>query len=74
MGGLKREWERDFRLEVAVEGREVTIRANRAGLVSLAKQLLTMAQEHVPSGCHLHYEAGTALEDDSHDLVIALLK
>lgn len=36
--------------------------ANRAGLVSLARQLLTLAQEDAPSGAHLHLTAGQEIE------------
>jgi hypothetical protein len=49
---------------------DVLLRANPAGLVSLAKQLLTLAQQGVPAGSHIHYDAGEELEDDSVPLIL----
>lgn len=48
--GLHVEWEDGFEIEVDVDGPEVRVVANRAGLVSLARQLLTLAQADAPSG------------------------
>jgi hypothetical protein len=67
---IQAEWEPDYRLSVTVDDGEVRIRANRDGLVSLAKHLLTLAQDGVPSGSHVHYDPGGSLEDDSTPLVV----
>ncbi|THV30686.1 Imm32 family immunity protein [Glycomyces paridis] len=46
-------WESDTRLTVSVVdysfGREIEIQGNRAGLISLARDLLTLAQEGAPN-------------------------
>ncbi len=47
-----------------------TLSANKAGLTSLAIQLLTLAQDNVPAGCHIHYDKFNSLEDGSIELVI----
>lgn len=67
--GLQLVWENNFSIKVVSDG-EVYIKANRAGLVSLARHLLTLAQEEVPNGCHIHLDENNSLEEDSVDLVI----
>ena len=51
--GIKTEWEYDFQITCSVAGDEVHLKANRAGLLSLASHLLTLAQEDVPDGTHI---------------------
>lgn len=46
------------------------ITANKPGLISLAKQLLTLAQDKVPSGYHLHFDEFNSLEEKSYELII----
>ena len=68
--GLHLEWSDGFEIEVQVHSGEVLIRANKAGLVSLAQHLLTLAEDAVPAGTHVHLDASRELEDTSCDLVI----
>ena len=49
---------------------ETVIKANREGLISLAKILLTLAQENVPSGAHVHMDAFNFLEEGSQELIL----
>ena len=51
---------------------ETVICANRNGLITLAKALLTLAQENVPSGAHIHLDEFNFLEEDSSELVLVL--
>jgi hypothetical protein len=44
--GLHLEWSDGFEIEVQVHSGEVLIRANKAGLVSLAQHLLTLGAEN----------------------------
>ncbi len=67
--GLQLDWENDFSIKV-LKDNEVTIKANCAGLISLARHMLTLAQQDVPNGCHIHLDENNSLEDDSIDLVI----
>jgi len=68
--GLHLEWSPGFEIEVQAHSREIVIRANRAGLMSLAQHMLTLAEDSVPSGTHVHLDASQELEDASLDLVI----
>lgn len=62
------EWYDGFRISVSVDDRQVTISANREGLISLAGQLRALA-EGLP-GDHIHYDEHNALEGGSAELVI----
>jgi hypothetical protein len=53
--------------------REIAIAANRAGLISLARHLVTLALETVPSGYDLHYSDLSILEEGSVQLHISKL-
>ena len=68
--GLHLEWSHGFQIEVQVHSGEVLIRANMAGLTSLAQHLLTLAEDAVPVGTHIHLDASRDLEGTSADLVI----
>ena len=48
----------------------VVITADTEGLITRARHLLTLAQEEVPVGSHLHYDTMT-LEDGSLDLTLS---
>ncbi|TDD44435.1 hypothetical protein E1263_40675 [Kribbella antibiotica] len=67
--GLTFEWDDGFVIEVDVSGTEVVVSANRAGLVSLARHLLVLAQDGVPSGHHVHLTADQEIESPV-DLVL----
>ena len=68
--GLQLSWESNYVIEVKKEENEVMIIANNEGLLSLAKHLLTLAQEEVPSGSHIHLDQYNSLESESIDLII----
>ncbi|MGW2062575.1 Imm32 family immunity protein [Streptomyces sp. NPDC001937] len=63
-------WDEDARIEVRNLGGEVVIEANAAGLRTLAGHLLTLAQDAVPDGSHLHLEDSNGLADGSVGLVL----
>jgi hypothetical protein len=68
--GLHLEWYHGFEISVTESQGEVVIRANEAGLISLAQHLLTLAEHAVPAGSHIHMDASRELEDESLDLVL----
>jgi hypothetical protein len=68
-GGLPLDWEHGFEIAVESSG-ECVIRANKAGLVSLARILLTLALDEVEPGAHVHLDDMNSLEDGSAELVI----
>lgn len=67
---IKRVWERNFTIKAQIDDNTVIVKANEAGLKSLAKQLFTLAQPSVPIGSHLHYDDSNSLEDGSCELII----
>jgi hypothetical protein len=68
--GLRLEWSLGFEIEVQAHQGEVVIKANKAGLVSLAQHMLTLAEDPMPNGTHIHLDPARELEDASLDLVI----
>lgn len=67
-------WDDGFQILVDRSKSEVTIRANTAGLVSLARHCLTLAQEPVPPGSHIHLTDSVELDAGSGDLIIDKLQ
>lgn len=67
--GVRFVWEEGFEISVEVYSTEVSIKANRAGLISLARHLLTLAQEEVQGGAHVHLTANQEIESDV-DLIL----
>ena len=57
-------------IEAVRQPSELVIRANEAGLRLIAGQLLAMAQNGVPAGTHLHFDAGSGLEDGSAAFIV----
>ena len=52
--GIEFNWEYGFEINTSFD-KEILISANKAGLISLARHLLTLAQDSVPSGTHIHF-------------------
>lgn len=61
-------WEDGFEISATVSDNEVTISANREGMVSLANILLTLAEER--PGTHVHLDELNSLEDGSCELIL----
>lgn len=61
-------WEDGFEIGTAISGGEVTISANREGLISLANIMLDLAEE-LP-GAHVHLDERNCLGDGSCELII----
>lgn len=61
-------WEDGFMIAVKNEGRQVVISANREGLLSLANNLRTLADE--TPGSHFHLDMYNSLEEGSAELVV----
>lgn len=67
--GLQFSWDEGFEIMVSVARSEVLIKANRAGLTSLARHLLTLAQGGVSGGVHVHLTADQEIESEV-DLIL----
>ncbi len=61
-------WKNGFSIKVKVDSGTVIISANKEGLLSLAKQLTTLA-EALP-GNHIHYDEDNSLEEGSAEMII----
>ena len=68
--GLWLQWEKYFAISVNALGNEVTIRANKSGLISLVRHLLTLAQDSVPKHSHIHLDEYNSLEEGSAELIL----
>ena len=68
--GIQFNWEENFAIEVIKEDGAIIISANNEGLISLARHLLTLAQNEVPVGTHIHLDEYNSLEEGSVDLTI----
>ena len=68
--GISLIWEHGFEIESNVHGNEITIMANKSGLISLARHLLTLAQDDVPAGSHFHLDQFNSLEEGSTEMII----
>ena len=65
---MKIEWVEGYAIRVSAREGEVTLSANREGLLSLARQLAALA-EGMP-GDHIHYDEDNALEEGSPALIV----
>jgi hypothetical protein len=68
--GLPFEWEPGFEISARLEDDGVRIAANRAGLISLARHLLTLAGEDVPHGHHVHLDDSNSLDEGSCSVIL----
>jgi|WetSurMetagenome_2_1015567.scaffolds.fasta_scaffold918529_2 hypothetical protein len=68
--GIQLSWEYGHSIECKKINSTFIIKANEAGLISLANHLLTLAQPGIPSGYHLHLDDSNGLEDSSCELII----
>jgi hypothetical protein len=68
--GLHIDWEPDHRISLTIQGAEVTLRANRAGMESLARLLLALSQPELPLPYHVHLDEWNSLESGSAQLIL----
>ena len=61
-------WQDGSSIHVRIDGDTAIISANKEGLLSLAEQLATLAQEE--PGAHIHYDEYNSLEEESAGLLI----
>lgn len=62
-------WEDGFEIAVEIQGGEVVLSANEAGLRSLANHLIALADDE-SRGAHFHLDENNSLEDGSAELII----
>ncbi|PWS30241.1 hypothetical protein DF947_18985 [Pedobacter paludis] len=69
--GLPYNWEDGFSIKTEIIENQIQVKANKAGLISLAKQLLLLAQDESPVGCHYHFDEYNSLEGGSKEIIIS---
>lgn len=67
---MKIEWVDGFIIKAIVNHDKIMISANREGLLSLARQLVGLA-DGVP-GDHIHYDEYNSLEKGSSEMIIEI--
>lgn len=68
--GIQLKWEEGYSIKVESCNGQVVILGNRAGLISLANHLITLAQDGIVEGGHIHLDEYNSLEKDSAELII----
>ncbi len=69
--GLDVIWETNSKYVIRVQNNDVVISANKSGLISLAKQMLYMAHNNLPTGSHVHYDSFfTKMNNECFELII----
>lgn len=64
-------WDDGSKYSTSVSDNDVVISANKAGLISLAKQMLYMAYSDLPMGAHVHYNSFfTKMANEKYELIV----
>ena len=61
-------WEDGFTIAVESDGKEITVSANREGLISLANICLALSEK--APGSHIHLDEYNSLAEGSAELII----
>ena len=70
--GFTYRWNDGFEIALTTSSTEIVLSANAAGLISLARHLLTLADPTAPAGSHLHLTADQELTS-TFDLILERL-
>ena len=65
-------WVDGFEIRVTVDNGAAVISANKEGLLSLARQLESLADGQ--PGDHIHYDEHTSLEEGSAELIVERIR
>jgi hypothetical protein len=68
--GIRYKWAPNFNIMTRIEDGAIVVKANKEGLISLANHLLNLAQDEMPSGCHMHFDQHNSLNDGSVELIV----
>lgn len=64
------DWIDDFSVAVEVVAGSVILKANREGLLSLARHFTRLAEERDAKGAHFHLDEFNSLEEGSAELIV----
>jgi hypothetical protein len=65
VGGLESEWEMGYQISSFIDHNALCIQANKSRLISLSDQCLSLAQESVYDGHHIHLDEWNAFDDEN---------
>jgi hypothetical protein len=68
--GIQTKWDEGHKIITQISNGVMIIRANQSGLLTLARHILTLSQEKIPSHSHWHFDDYGGLEDGSCELII----
>jgi len=68
--GIPIVFEDEYHIRVWFDISSVVVEANQSGMITLARTLLSLACNDVPSGYHIHLDSGFVLGDDSVNLTL----
>jgi hypothetical protein len=68
--GIRFLWEPGSNILVTIHGDVVELKANKEGLLSFARHLMTLAQESVPVDSHVHFDSSNAFEEGSCQVMV----
>ena len=68
--GLRIAWDPGFEILLRIDKDEVLLRVNKSGLRSLARLLLSLSAEEVPTGEHVHLDVYNSIESESNGELI----
>ena len=68
--GLSLIWEKGYELSCLYKDNCIQITANNEGLITLARHLLSLAQNDIPSGYHIQLDELNGLNEGSTEIII----
>jgi hypothetical protein len=68
--GIELNWINNFEIIASHNKDEIIIKANKEGLLSLGNHFISLAQEDVPIGTHIHLDEYNSLEEGSDEMII----
>ena len=68
--GFKFNWNAGFEISFNCTNNGGVLRANKAGLMSLANHLINLAQDDMPNKYHIHLDDYGSFEEGSNELII----
>lgn len=71
--GIITEWEEGSHIMIEMSPEGLMIRANAAGMRTLAQHFLVLAQDGLPDGAHVHLDDFSGLAGESEELMIERL-
>jgi len=73
--GFKYNWEDGFSIKAEIDinsddGNAIVIKANKAGLISLANHLMELSEDRFVTNHHIHLDESVGLENGSVELIL----